>query len=381
MSTFLWHDYETFGLSPSMDRPAQFAAIRTDERLNICEEPICLYCKPAADTLPSAQSIAITGILPQECLKKGLKEAKFAHRIHDAMSVPETISVGYNNMRFDDEVTRFVFWRNFIDPYEREYKDGCSRFDLFPLVVATWALRPEGIAWPKVATEEGHERVSFRLEHLSDANGLKHEHAHDALSDVEATIEVARLIQSRQPRLWEYALKLRSKDYVKVLVQSGKPLVWVSPMHGHDRGYTRLVLCLGQYPGRSNSVLFWDLAHDPQEMLTLTAQDVKMRLFAKEEDLPDGVTRLPIFSCKINQAPFLVAHLGFLSEERAKAFGIDREEAQREAKNVQKQLQIWRQSCEKCERIKMLSSRPSKVLIISRRIKLIFCNWHTIITQ
>ena len=362
MSTFLWHDYETFGLSPSMDRPAQFAAIRTDELLTICEEPICLYCKPAADTLPSAQSIAITGILPQECLKKGLKEAQFAHRIHDVMSVPETISVGYNNMRFDDEVTRFMFWRNFIDPYEREYKDGCSRFDLFPLVVATWALRPEGIAWPKVSTEDGQERVSFRLEHLSEANGLKHEHAHDALSDVEATIEVARLIQSRQPRLWEYALKLRSKDYVKTMAQSGKPLVWVSPMHGHDRGYIRLVLCLGQYPGRSNSVLFWDLAHDPQEMLTLTAEDVKARLFARDEDLPDGVTRLPIFSCKINQAPFLVAHLGVLSEERAKAFGIDREEAQRRAQGILPHIEtlssLWQEALGVDEDSEDGSSRP-----------------------
>ena len=334
MSTFLWHDYETFGLSPSMDRPAQFAAMRTDEELNICEKPMCFYCQPAADALPSAQSISITGILPQTCLKQGLKESEFAHRIHDAMSVPETISVGYNNMRFDDEVTRFMFWRNFIDPYEREYKDGCSRFDLFPLVVATWALRPEGIVWPTVQTEDGQERVSFRLEHLSVANGLKHEHAHDALSDGEATIEVARLIRSKQPRLWDYALKLRSKDYVKNLVQSGKPLVWVSPAHGHDRGYVRLVLCLGQHPARANSVLFWDLAYDPKEMLTLTAEEVKTRLFAREEDLPEGMTRLPIFTCRINQAPFLVAHMGVLSEERAQAFGSNRQEALERAQDI-----------------------------------------------
>ena len=129
-TTFLWHDYETFGLSPSQDRPAQFAAIRTDENLNIMGDSMCWYCQPAMDTLPSPESILITHILPQECEEKGMKEAEFAQRILEQMSEPETISVGYNNMSFDDEVTRFMLWRNLHDPYAREWKEGCSRFDL-----------------------------------------------------------------------------------------------------------------------------------------------------------------------------------------------------------------------------------------------------------
>ena len=161
MITFLWHDYETFGLSPSLDRPAQFAAIRTDENLNAIGKPICWYCKPSMDTMPDPQSIGITGILPQYCEEHGLIEADFARAIHKEMIREETISVGYNSMRFDDEVSRFTFWRNFISPYDREFDNGCSRFDLFPLVVATWALRPEGINWPKA---EGEDRPTFRLE-------------------------------------------------------------------------------------------------------------------------------------------------------------------------------------------------------------------------
>ena len=163
MITFLWHDYETFGLSPSLDRPAQFAAIRTDENLNVIDKPICWYCKPSMDTMPDPQSIGITGILPQYCEEHGLIEAKFARAIHKEMIREETISVGYNSMRFDDEVSRFTFWRNFISPYDREFDNGCSRFDLFPLVVATWALRPDGINWPKA---EGEDRPTFRLEKL-----------------------------------------------------------------------------------------------------------------------------------------------------------------------------------------------------------------------
>ncbi|HJI94606.1 MAG TPA: exodeoxyribonuclease I [Sutterellaceae bacterium] len=321
MTTFLWHDYETFGLSPSQDRPAQFAAIRTDDNLNIVEKPICLYCKPSMDTMPSPQSINITGILPQYCEQHGLIEAEFARFIHKEMIRQDTISVGYNSMRFDDEVSRFTFWRNFLNPYDREYDNGCSRFDLFPLVVATWALRPQGIHWP--LTDEG-DRPSFRLEKLSQANGLTHEHAHDALSDVQATIEMARLIREKQPKLWEFALRNRFKNSIAEMIRSGKPLLWVSPMHGIERGYTRLVRALGTLPGRANHVLMWDLSEDPRELLTLSAKEVRDRVFVKDEELPEGKSRLPIFVCKINQSPFIVNHWGVLSEQRAQKFGIDK---------------------------------------------------------
>lgn len=350
-TTFLWHDYETFGLSPSQDRPAQFAAIRTDENLNIMGDSMCWYCQPAMDTLPSPESILITHILPQECEEKGMKEAEFAQRILEQMSEPETISVGYNNMSFDDEVTRFMLWRNLFDPYAREWKGGCSRFDLFALVIATWALRPEGIIWPEVELENGTKRPSFRLENLTKANGLVHEHAHDALSDVLATIDVARLIAQKQPKLWQFALKNRSKNTLKELVNARKPLVWIASIHGVENGYTRLVLPIGQDPNNPNSILMWDLQHDPRELLRLTAEEIKTRLFKRESELPEGVSRLPIFSCKINQSPFLVAHLGVLSEERAALFKINKalaiENAAFLVEHMDKVSSLWAEALER----------------------------------
>lgn len=330
-TTFLWHDYETFGLSPSKDRPAQFAAIRTDDNLNNMGESMCWYCKPAMDALPAPESIMITHILPQECEEKGMVEAEFSKRILKEMSEPDTISVGYNNMGFDDEVSRHMFWRNLYDPYAREWKDGCSRFDLFPLVVATWALRPEGINWPEVDTPDGGKRPTFRLEHLTVANGLTHEHAHDALSDVQATIDVARLIREKQPKLWQYALTYRAKNKLKDMVNSRKVLLWVSSIHGREHGYMRFVLPIGQDPKNPNAILMWDLMEDPRELLRLTAQEVKARLFVRQSDLPEGQTRLPIFSCKINQAPFLVEHLGVLTDNRAAIFNLDKNKAHENA--------------------------------------------------
>ena len=199
--TFLWHDYETFGAVPRRDRPAQFAAIRTDAELNEIGDPIMLYCQPANDYLPDPQSCLITGITPQQCLEWGVPEHQFARTIEQAFSQPGTIGVGYNTIRFDDEVTRFMFWRNLIDPYAREWQNGCGRWDLLDVVRMTYALRPDGINWP--TKEDG--KPSFKLEHLSKANGLLHEAAHDALSDVRATIALARLIREKNPKLFDFA--------------------------------------------------------------------------------------------------------------------------------------------------------------------------------
>src|SRR5947199_4099116 len=176
MHTFLWHDYETFGINPRRDRPAQFAAIRTDADLNEIGDPIMLHCQPAPDFLPDPQSCLITGITPQHCLEHGVPEHEFAATLEQAFAQPGTIGVGYNTIRFDDEVTRFLFWRNLIDPYAREWQNQCGRWDILDLVRTAYALRPDGIVWP--TNDEG--RPSFRLELLTAANGIGHEAAHDA---------------------------------------------------------------------------------------------------------------------------------------------------------------------------------------------------------
>jgi len=206
--SFLWHDYETFGTDPRRDRPAQFAALRTDAELNEIGAPLMWYCQPTNDYLPDPQACLITSITPQQCLQRGLREYQFAARIEGELAQPGTIGVGYNSIRFDDEVTRFLFWRNLIDPYAREWQNQCGRWDLLDVVRMAYALRPEGIEWPR----NGDGQPSFRLEHLTQANGLAHEAAHDALSDVRATIALARLVRARQPRLFDFCLGLHKKS-------------------------------------------------------------------------------------------------------------------------------------------------------------------------
>ncbi len=274
---FLFHDYETFGTSPSLDRPAQFAAIRTDAELNVLGEPEVFYCKPADDYLPQPQAVMITGITPQEALAKGDNEAAFARRIHDLFTVPQTCIVGYNNVRFDDEVTRNIFYRNFYDPYAWSWQHDNSRWDLLDVMRACYALRPEGIAWPE--NDEG--LPSFRLEHLTVANGIEHQNAHDAMADVYATIAMAKLVKTRQPRLFDYLYSHRNKRKLATLIDvpQMKPLVHVSGMFGAARGNTSLVAPLAWHPENRNAVIMVDLAGDMAPLLELDADALRERLY------------------------------------------------------------------------------------------------------
>jgi exodeoxyribonuclease-1 len=331
--SFYWHDYETFGRVPRRDRPAQFAGLRTDAELNEIGEPLMLYCQPAPDYLPDPESVLLTGILPQRALQQGRPEHAFAAAIEAELARDGTVGVGYNSIRFDDEVTRFLFWRNLMDPYAREWQNGCGRWDLMDVVRCCWALRPEGIEWPKHQTGEMSGRFSFKLEHLTVANGLVHDAAHDALSDVRATVALARLIKRQQPRLWDFCLKLRRKDAVLAEMGSHRPFVHLSGMYAQERGSLAVVWPLGVHPTNKNEVIVWDLAQDPRELATLDAETVKRRLYTRQDELPEGETRLPIKTIHINKSPIVIGNLRTLGDA-APRWGLDVDAAMRHAEHA-----------------------------------------------
>ncbi len=332
MHTFLWHDYETFGADTRRDRPAQFAAIRTDADLNEIGAPLMMYCRPANDYLPSPEACLITGITPQLCLQKGLPEQEFAARIEAELALPGTIGVGYNTIRFDDEITRHMFWRNLMDPYAREWQNQCGRWDLLDVVRMTYALRPDGIEWPVV---DG--KPSFRLELLTRANGLAHEAAHDALSDVRATIALARLVRQHNPKLFDYALSLHKKERVAAelrlpaTAQTARPFLHVSGMFPAERGCLAIMWPLASHPTNKNELLAWDLAQDPTELASLKPDEIRQRLFTRQADLPEGMTRLPLKSVHLNKSPMVVGNLNTLTPALAERWGIDVPQAARHA--------------------------------------------------
>jgi exodeoxyribonuclease I len=303
MQTFFWHDYETFGADPRRDRPAQFAGIRTTAELEIVGEPVMFFARPPREMPPDPDACLITGITPQQAEREGVGEAAFAARVHEQLALPGTCGVGYNSLRFDDEFTRQLLYRNFYDPYGREWENGNSRWDLIDLVRMCQALRPEGIVWP--TREDG--TPSFRLEHLAAANHLQQERAHDALSDVHALIDLARLIRVRQPRLWDWHFELRRKQKVFGLLDTVgmTPLVHVSSRYPASRHCLAVIAPLAAHPSRPGEVIVYDLETDPTGWLALDEDDIADRIFTARADLPEGIERIPLRTVRANRAPAL----------------------------------------------------------------------------
>ena len=302
--TFYWHDYETFGTDPARDRPVQFAGLRTDADLKVIGEPLVIYARPANDFLPHPGACLVTGITPQLALQRGVPESEFIARIHEQLAQPGTCGVGYNSLRFDDEFTRFTLYRNFLDPYAREWQNGNSRWDLIDVLRTAWALRPEGIEWP--LREDG--AASFRLEELTAANGIEHAGAHDALVDVQATIAVARLVRQQQPRLFDYLLRLRDKRAVQAMLDIAgmKPVLHVSGMFGAARHNIALVVPLLVHPTNRNEVICFDLHSDPALLRELPPAELQRRLFSRASDLAEGEERPGLKSVHVNRCPVLV---------------------------------------------------------------------------
>jgi len=339
-SSIFWHDYETTGINPRCDRPLQVAGVRTDHELNEVEAPINLYCRPSDDILPHPAACLVTGITPEQLASEGLGEAEFMTRIHEQLARPGTCGAGYNTLRFDDEVTRYSLYRNFFDPYGREWQGGNSRWDLIDVVRTAYALRPEGIVWPQ---QDG--RTSLRLELLSKANGLDHGHAHEALSDVRATIALARLIKQKQPKLFDWLFQLRSKHKVMEQIRLLQPLVHISGRFSAARNYVGVVLPLAWHPHNRNALIVCDLHQETLPLLRESAEDLRQRLYTRREDLSDGQLPVPLKLVHINRCP-VVAPLSVVRTIDQQRLGIDLASLQTRAEALGTQQAVWQDKLE-----------------------------------
>lgn len=337
MTSIFWYDYETTGINPRCDRPLQVAGIRTDFDLNEIDEPVNLYCQPSEDILPHPAACAITGITPGCLAEKGLSEADFMTRVHAQLAAPGTCGAGYNTLRFDDEMTRYSLYRNFFDPYAREWQSGNSRWDLIDVVRAAYALRPDGLEWP--TDEEG--RVTLKLERLSAANGIDHGHAHEALSDVRATIALARLIREKQPKLYDWLFQLRSKQKVMDQIRLLQPMVHISGRFSAARHYVGVVLPLAWHPRNKNALIVCDLYLDPEGLLDLDAESLRQRLYTRRDDLLDGELPVPLKLIHINKCP-VVAPLAVLREQDQQRLGLDMALYQARALRLSDAQNVWK---------------------------------------
>ncbi|WP_248799824.1 exodeoxyribonuclease I [Pseudomonas sp. MWU13-2105] len=336
MTSIFWYDYETTGINPRCDRALQVAGIRTDAELNEIDEPVNLYCRPSEDILPHPAACLITGITPRQLAEQGLAEADFMTRVHAQLALPGTCGAGYNTLRFDDEVTRYSLYRNFFDPYAREWQGGNSRWDLIDVVRATYALRPQGIVWPE---EDG--RVTLRLERLSAANGIDHGHAHEALSDVRATIALARLIREKQPKLYDWLFQLRGKQRVMDQIRLLQPMVHISGRFSAARHYLGVVLPLAWHPRNRNALIACDLSQDPRPLLELDAETLRQQLYIRQEERAEGQLPVPLKLIHINRCP-VVAPLKVLRGEDQQRLQLDMALYEARRQQLSDTQEVWR---------------------------------------
>lgn len=318
-ATIYWHDYETFGTDARRDRPAQFSGQRTTLDLEPVGEPLTAFCRPAPDVLPQPAACLITGITPQQAQREGVSEAEFAARIVEELGAPGTCGAGFNSIRFDDEFTRNLLYRNFYDPYEREWKDGNSRWDIIDLARLCYALRPQGVQWPR---HDG--RPSFTLQNLAAANSLSSARAHDAASDVATTIDLARLLRRAQPKLWDFYFALRRKaqafNYLDYAHRT--PVLHVSSRYPAERGCTAMIVPLAAHPSLPNGVIVYDLATDPAPLIEGDVDAIRDLVFTAKADLPEEFARIPLKTVHANKSPAL-APLSVLRDVDTQRIGLD----------------------------------------------------------
>ena len=333
-SAFCWFDYETFGTSPRWDRPAQFASIRTDAELEIVAEPVVLHCRQAEDYLPHPGACRVTGLDPETVNGRGLPEHRFIDAVRTELGASGTCSVGYNSIRFDDEVTRHTLWRNLRDPYAHEWQGGSSRWDLIDVVRLTRALRPDGIEWPVI---DG--RPSNRLEHLAAANALEQGRAHDALADVRATIALARLIRARHPRLFAWTLAHRDKRSLRALLDPARaePRLLVAPTIPAARHHLASVVPIAPHPTNASAVIVLDLGRDPEALVGLDAAEIAARVFAPAL-AADDPTRLGLHAVALNRCPIVVPRSTMRAED-AERLGVDRDAEERRLRSLETLLE------------------------------------------
>ncbi|WP_295468235.1 exodeoxyribonuclease I [uncultured Pseudomonas sp.] len=334
--SIFWYDFETTGIDPRRDRPLQVAGVRTDLDLREIGEPLNLHCRLSEDVLPHPAACLVTGILPETLQRLGLRERDFIQRLHAELARPQTCTVGYNNLRFDDEMLRHSLYRNFHDPYGREWQQGNSRWDVLGLIRALYAFRPESLNWP-----QENDRPSLRLDRLTLANGIEHAQAHDALADVRATVALAHLVRQRQPRLYDYLWSLRQKKAAQARICLLEPVLHVSGRFSAERHFLAPVLPLAWHPVNRNALIVCDLAAAPDLLFELDAEALRQRLYTRRDALAAGELPVPLKLVQINKCPIL-APFSVLRPEDQERLQFDTAAVWRTVRQILDRSEVWR---------------------------------------
>ncbi|MDU8351260.1 exodeoxyribonuclease I [Pseudomonas syringae pv. actinidiae] len=321
-----FYDFETADANPSTPI-LQFASVSTDHDLNVIKgSETNLIAKPSRHALPAPIAFMIHMLDLEHLKEHGLSErALVQHVVNIFLHSPNSQMAGYNTLSFDDKVLQHACFRNMLPPYDHQFMNGNTRFDVFKLVQLMFAFRPESLEFPK--KEDGS--FSLKLEQLSAANGIVHERAHDALSDVYATIGLARIIKGAEEKLYRFAQSMTVKQNAQDLILQGVPLLHVNFKYQQENRNTSLVHPLCVDASNKNKYIIANLREDPYNMLNMSPQELRHFMFTKREELAEDAPRVGVSQVGINDMPLIVPAKNMLTPALATSMNLDVDQCMR----------------------------------------------------
>ena len=298
---FLFYDLETTGVSKAHDQVLQFAAIRCDQNLNQVETPSNLFCKPRNDVFPSPSAILANRLDFRKCKREGLSEFEFALAAHDVLRRPNTFIAGYNSKKFDDELMRFLFYRNLIDPYKWGYERENKRIDVMDQILLAHVFNREvGLEFPVVDGQ-----VSLKLEHIAEDNHFDARNHHDALNDATNTRSIMEIIRNQRPKLFEYALQRVNEEENRKLITESELFCHVSTIYGYANNCVSIQRFLCFHPIIRKRLLTWNLTYDPLELLKRSPQEIAQNLYLNKEQ---KAFEIGFGEITLNQTPMVLKY-------------------------------------------------------------------------
>ena len=288
MKKIIFYDLETTGRSAYWDQIIQIAAICTDEHLNVLDE-INLIGKLNSFSVPDPEALLVNKIPIDSIVKSNFSNYSLISEISKKFSEwSPGIFIGYNSIKFDEEVIRNAFFKNLFDPYLTVKNDN-TRVDLLDITRIANFFYPDKIK--SLLNKKGS--AIMKLESIAHTNGIKNFTAHDAMGDTYASLKLARLIKNKIPELWDRSISQGNKTELEASIAS-KPFCHLESFFGKSKLYC---LSFVDFHPKYKWALCFDLFEDPKKLLDINKSDI----YAFLENTPKKIRKI-----KLNKSPILL---------------------------------------------------------------------------
>ena len=270
----VFYDTETTGTKVYFDQILQFAAILTDNDLNEIER-FEIRSRLLPNVVAGPGAMRLTGVSVDQLHDPALpSHYEMVCRIRrKLLEWQASLFIGHNSLRFDEVLLRSAFYKNLLPPYLTN-SAGNGRIDTLSMLQWAHKYEPDVIEIP--TRPDG--RPIFKLDQLAPANGYNQAHAHDAMSDVEATIHMAHLMRNNAPDTWSRAMRFSNKSNVLDFCE-GEMVFGLTEYYFRDY-YSFLLHQVGHNPHDRSEIVAFDLYHDPADFVGLSSEALRRHLNA-----------------------------------------------------------------------------------------------------